>query len=129
MATPGREKPRKPETAAVNGIPGGRTDNHVLSTVSGRGKEETATVITVDRPWPKPLLAQGLLDTPPLPRATAKGPCAEGESSALEGRLAAFTTGPGGGQGLRSTLQGRCRGCGQAHGARGGPGEAERELR
>ena len=77
----------------------GRTDNPILSTASGRGKEETATVITADQPRPKPLLPQGLLDTPLLPHATAKGPCAGGESSALEGRLAAFMTGLGGGLG------------------------------
>ena len=60
--TPGKDKPRKPEVSAVDGIPRGGTDNCILSVASGRGKKEAATVIIVACPWPEPLLPQGLLE-------------------------------------------------------------------
>ena len=119
---PGRDNPRQPEAGAINGIVRGGMDNHILSTASVRGKEAAATVITIDRPWPNPLLPQGLLETPLFPRPAANGTPIKGESSAFEGQLAAFTTGLGGSLGLRGRLQGRRWSWGQLHGASGAGG-------
>ena len=113
---PGRDNPRKPEVGTVNGIPRGGTDNCGLSAASGRGKKEAVTVTIIACPWPEPLLPQGLLETPLFPCTAANRTCVKGESSTFKDQLAAFTTGLGGGLGLRDRLQGRCWSWGQLHG-------------
>ena len=123
----GRDNPRKPEAGAVSSIPRGGMDNRVLTAASGTGKEAAATVITIDRPWPKPFLLQELLETLLLPRTAGNSTRVTRESSPLESQLVVFTTGLGGNLVLWDRLQGRCWSRGQLHrvsGARRGSGGA-----
>lgn len=83
-ARPGRDNPRQPEVGAVNGIPRGGMDNHMLSVASGRRKEAAVTIISVNCPWPKPLLPQEFLETPLLPHTAVNGTRIKGKSSIFE---------------------------------------------